>query len=219
MNDEIKISVIVPAYNLEKCLQATVESILSQTHKNLEIIIVNDGSADGTRDVIEKLAAADERIVPVNKENGGVTSARLEGIRIAKGDFIGFVDGDDLIDSDMYERLLDNAIKYNADISHCGYKKVFADKVDYYYNSGNSVVQDNESGLKDLLSGSFIEPGLWNKLFRKTLFKIFLEKDLIDKKIKNYEDLLMNYYLFKQAKVSVYEDFCPYHYIVREGST
>jgi hypothetical protein len=154
----------------------------------------------------------------IHKENGGVTSARLEGIRAAKGEWIGFVDGDDVIEPDMYGHLLKNAYTYNADISHCGYQMVFPRRVDYYYNTGCRVEQDRITGLKDLLSGEFIEPGLWNKLFHKTLFHSLLHNDLMDLSIKNYEDLLMNYYLFRKANKSVYEDFCPYYYMVRENS-
>jgi len=219
VNSDILISIIVPAYNLENYLENTINSILAQTHKNIEVIIVNDGSKDGTWSVIKNLLAKDERVIGIDKENGGVTSARLEGIKAAKGEYIGFIDGDDLVDPDMFERLLANAVEYSADISHCGYKKILPDRIDYYYNTGRLVKQDKETGLKDLLEGSFVEPGLWNKLYKSTLFHSLLHDNLVDTSIKNYEDLLMNYYLFKQTKMSVYEDFCPYHYIYREGST
>lgn len=218
MNGEAKISIIVPCYNIEKLVASTVKTICNQTYQNLEIILVDDGSKDGTAKILDEQAKKDDRIRVIHKENGGVTSARLAGIRAATGDWIGFVDGDDAIEPDMYERLLRNAHKYNADISHCGYQMVFPSRVDYYYNSGRLAKQDKITGLKDLLSGEFIEPGLWNKLFHKNLFHNLLHDDVMDTSIKINEDLLMNFYLFRQAEQAVFEDFCPYHYMVRTGS-
>ena len=160
----------------------------------------------------------DSRVIVLHKTNGGVTSARLAGIKIATGDYIAFVDGDDYIEPDMYEKLLANALKYDADISHCGYQMVFPDRVNYYYNTGKTVVQNKSAGLKDLISGEFIEPGLCNKLYRKKLFDKLIDENNIPADIRINEDLLMNYWLFKQSDLSVYEDFCPYHYIARKGS-
>lgn len=213
-----KISIIVPVYNLEDYIERTVASVQVQTYQNLEIILVDDGSKDNSLELLKRLERDDNRIKVISQENAGVTSARLTGIKAATGEWIGFVDGDDHIDSDMYERLLYNAIKYGADISHCGYKMIFPSRVDYYYNTGRLVEQDRESGLRDLLSGDFIEPGLWNKIYRKSLFDSFFYGGVLDTTIKNMEDLLMNYYLFKEADISVYEDFCPYHYILRKDS-
>ena len=161
----VLISIIVPAYNIESHIGRCLDSILAQTHKRIEIIIVDDGSTDGTGIIIDQYASIDQRIIPIHKENGGVTSARIDGIKKASGEYLGFVDGDDYIEPEMFEKLLDNAIKYDADISHCGYQMVFPGRVEYYYNTGRIVQQDKIAGLKDLLSGSFIEPGLWNKLY------------------------------------------------------
>lgn len=214
------ISVIVPAYNIEKHIERCLESICRQTYKHLEIIVVNDGSTDTTGSVIEKYANLDSRIVYIHKENGGVTLARLEGILRANGDYIGFVDGDDVIDVDMYERLIYNAKKYNSQISHCGYKLCFADgRVHYFHNTGILVKHDKITAVKELLSGSMVEPGLGYKLFDRRLFDNMLNDCFIDASIKINEDLLMNFYLFSAAETSVFEDWCPYHYIVREGST
>ena len=213
-----KISIIVPAYNIESYIEKTVKSICAQSYENLEIIIINDGSKDNTGKVLDELSKTDDRIKVIHKENGGVTSARLKGIESATGDWIGFVDGDDFIDEDMYERLIANAIKYDADISHCGYKMVFPSRIDYYYNTGKIVEQDNDAGLKDLLEGHFIEPGLWNKLYRRSLLNSFLNDKGMDTSIKINEDLLMNFYLFQLSQKSVFEDFCPYHYMLRKGS-
>lgn len=217
MNDLI--SIIIPAYNIQDYLEKTLDSIIAQTYDNIEIIIVNDGSEDNTGAIADAYAAKEKRIKVIHKENGGVTSARLRGIEEACGDWIGFVDGDDIIESTMYEHLINNAIEYKAQISHCGYQMVYpTGRVDYYYNTGRLVKQDRISALKDLISGSYIEPGLWNKLFHKTLFHSLLHGKAIDTSIKINEDLLMNYLLFSAAELAVYEDFCPYHYVLRKGS-
>lgn len=218
MSSNDKISIVIPVYNIEDYIERTLDSVCAQTYKNLEIVVVDDGSKDNSWSVICEYAKKDDRIKPIHQENGGVTSARLNGVRNATGEWIGFVDGDDLIDEDMFELLINNAHKYNADISHCGYKMVFPSRVDYYYNTGRLVEQDNLKGLCDLLEGSFIEPGLWNKLFHNTLFHSLLHEDKMDLSIKNFEDLLMNYYLFKESKKSVFEDVCKYHYMVRSNS-
>ncbi len=213
-----KISIIVPVYNLENYIKRTLDSICNQTYENIEIIVVDDGSNDNSYQIICDYSKKDSRIIPVHQKNGGVTSARLNGVKIATGEWIGFVDGDDQIDSDMYEKLLKNAIKYDAQISHCGYKMIFNDgRINYFHNSGCIVEQDNLRALTDLLEGSLVEPGLWNKLFAKELFDN-ISNDIIDNNIKINEDLLMNYYLFKESQKSVFVDFCPYCYIVRDGS-
>lgn len=213
------ISIVVPAYNIGDYLETCLNSVTAQTYTNLEIIVVNDGSSDHTAAVLDAYASKDARIKAIHKENGGVTSARLRGIAEATGDWIGFVDGDDVIEPDMYERLLANAHMYNADISHCGYQMMFpSGRVDYYYNTGRLAQQDKLTGLAALLDGSYIEPGLCNKLFHKHLFHSLLHDDVMPSEIKINEDLLMNYFLFKEAAHSVYEDVCPYHYVLRKGS-
>lgn len=214
------ISIIVPAYNVEKYLARCLDSIIRQTYKNIEIIVVNDGSTDETGRVLDEYVKKYPKIIkPIYIENGGVTNARLTGVSVAKGTWIGFVDGDDEIENNMYEFLVKNAIKHHAEISHCGYQMVFSDgRIHYFYNSGCLVVQDRITALKELLLGLKIEPGLCNKLFHKNLFYNILQTDLMNRSIKINEDLLMNYYLFNSANNTVYEDLCPYHYIVRPNS-
>lgn len=214
-----KISVIIPAYNIENYLSRTLDAVLAQTYANLEIIIVNDGSQDGTARVIDQYATQDSRIKAIHKENGGVTSARLRGVAEATGEWIAFADGDDVMEPWMYERLLKNALEYRADISHCGYQMVLpSGKILYYHNTGKVVVQDNHTGLKDLLENHIVEPGLWNKLYARSIVERFCRNVDFDGSIRINEDLLMNYYLFRESERSVFEDVCPYHYIVRQGS-
>jgi len=212
------LSIIVPAYNIKTYLPRCLDSILAQTYTNIEVIVVNDGSTDGSDSVIDDYASKDNRIIAIHKENGGVSSARSAGIKKAKGEFIGFVDGDDYIEPNMYEHLLNNAIKFGADISHCGYKMVFPDgHEDLYYGTGRLVEQTKEQGLHDLLKGEFIEPGLWNKLFKRTLVN-FEDSPIWDDTIRINEDLLLNYILFSNSTKSIYEDIPYYHYILRKGS-
>lgn len=210
------ISVIIPAYNAEQYIRKTIESICNQSYKNLEIIVVDDGSTDETKAVIEELLKEDDRVYAYFKSNGGVTSARLYGLEKATGDWVAFVDSDDTLSENMYERLMDNAVKYDADISHCGYKMIFPDRVDLYYDTRRVVVQTSEEGIRDLIEGKFIEPALWNKLFRKELFNGIMEK--MDFSIKNWEDLLMNFYVFQNSKRLVYFDECLYNYTIRANS-
>lgn len=212
--NNIKISVIVPCYNIESYLPRCIESILAQTYKNLEIILISDGSTDGTDDVIREYAKKDSRIIPIFKQNSGVSDTRNRGLDIATGDYTGFVDGDDYIEPEMYETLLKNAIENNADISHCGYQMVFPSRVDYYYNTGKKVIQDNKKGIRDIIVGDYVEPGIWNKLYRlNTLKELRMPPD-----IKINEDVIFNFYAFVNSKKSVYEDLPFYHYILRKGS-
>lgn len=215
---DILVSVIVPAYNIEPYIGRCLDSILNQSYQSLEIIVVDDGSKDETGKIIDQYAKKHSNIIPIHRENAGVFSARMEGISISTGDYIGFVDGDDYIESKMIQSLLNNAVEYDADISHCGYQMVFPNgRVDLYYGTGNKVIQDNKKGIIDLLEGKYIEPGLWNKLYRKKLFEN-IKTIQLDYSIKINEDLLINYYLFKESKQAIYEDKCFYHYILRSNS-
>lgn len=214
---EALISIVIPAYNIENYISKTLDSVLAQTYQNLQIIVVNDGSKDGTGKILDEYALQDSRIKVIHKENGGVTSARLRGIAEAQGQYIGFVDGDDYIEPQMYSRLLENMVTHEADISHCGYQMVFPNgKVDYYHNSGKQMLRQGHQGCSDILEGGFVEPGLWNKLYRWELFEGLAE--WMDTSIRINEDLLMNFYLFRKADICVFEDVCPYHYMLRQGS-
>ena len=99
------ISVIIPIYNVEKYLTKCIESVINQTYKNLEIILVNDGSTDNSKEIIDKYSSIDSRIKVINKKNGGLSDARNVGIELAKGEYITFLDSDDWIELNMYEKL------------------------------------------------------------------------------------------------------------------
>lgn len=208
------LSIIVPAFNIEDYISRCLDSLINQNYKNVEIIVVDDGSEDKTGEIIDRYVQKDLGIKVVHKKNEGVSIARNIGIDIAKGDYIGFVDGDDTVDENMFDTLIKNAIKYDADISHCGYKMVFPSRIDYYYNTEEIIVQDNHEGLKDLLKADKVEPGLWNKVYRANLFDDIRLKS----HIKYNEDLLANFYLFKKSTKSVFYDKCMYNYMIRKGS-
>lgn len=211
-----RISVIVPAYNSAPWLVRCLDSLRAQTHGDLEIIVVNDGSADDTAQVLDSYAAR-HPIHVIHQENGGVTAARLRGAAAATGSWIGFVDGDDEVEPGMYAVLLKNALRYGADISHCGQQVVFPDgRVSCVDASGAVRVQDHLTGLRDLLDGGRIESGLCTKLYRRELFEGL--DTWMDRTVKNNEDLLMNFYLFSRAEKAVFEAVCPYRYILRQGS-
>lgn len=211
------ITVVVPAYNNAPWLPRCLDSLLNQTYENLEIIAVNDGSQDDTAAVLDDYSARHDRIRVIHKENGGVTAARLDGAALATGDWIGFMDGDDYVEPEMFAHLLENAHSHGADISHCGHRVIFPDgRVELVHGTGELLQQDRFTGIRDLLDGGRIESSLCTKLFRRELFENLREK--MDPAIKNGEDYLMNYYLFAGADKAVYEDVCPYHYILRHGS-
>lgn len=209
-----KISVIIPTYNVENYIEGCLESVIKQTYSNLEIIVVDDGSSDNTGYIIDQYAKKDNRIIVIHKENGGVCSARNIGINIASGEFIGFVDGDDTIEDDMYEMLVNNVIKYDADISHCGYKLIENNKETLMYGSGRVIIQDRKKGIVDLMDGSLIEPGIWNKIFRKEI----VGDTRLDESLKINEDLYFNILLFNKSRKSVFEDKAKYNYIKRDNS-
>lgn len=217
--DKPLVSVIVPAYNIEKYISRCLDSIRAQSYSNLEIIVIDDGSTDNTGEIIDEYATKDRRILSIHQLNKGVTKARFAGIDKACGVYVGFVDGDDFIEPNMFEKLIENAISYNADISHCGYQMIFPDNhIDFYYGSNKFEVQDHEKGLLELLRGTYIEPTLCNKLYRRYLFKSEKLEIIYNDDIKINEDLLLNYVLFSEANISVFEDCCLYHYMLRDGS-
>lgn len=216
MNGE-SISVIVPAYNIAPWLPRSLDSLLAQTHKALEIIVVDDGSADNVGEVLADYTARYPNVKAIHKENGGVTSARLRGVAEASGDWIGFMDGDDYVEPQMYARLLKNAQEADAQISHCGHQILFSDgRREFVHNSEKVRIQDKRTGLWELLDNREVSLSLCTKLYRRELFQGI--EDWTDTSIKYNEDLLMNYYLFGKAEKSVFEGNCPYHYILRQDS-
>ena len=214
LNKNPKVSIIIPAYNIAPYLERCLESVRCQTFKNLQIIIIDDGSTDQTGMIADSFVERDKRFHVIHKENRGVSAARKTGVEQADGEYIGFVDGDDYIEPEMYEKLVELAVEYDVDIAHCGYQMVFPDRVDLYYGTKRLKVQDTYTGVKDLLEGSLVEPGLVNKIYRHKLF----EDIEYDENIVINEDLLLNYFLFHRSEKAVFTDVPYYHYMVRKNS-
>lgn len=214
LNKNPKVSIIIPAYNIAPYLERCLESVRCQTYKELQIIIIDDGSGDQTGQIADTFAEKDKRFRVIHKENGGVSAARKTGLEQADGEYIGFVDGDDYIEPKMYEKLVELAVEYDADIAHCGYQMVFPDRVDLYHGTKQLKVQDTYTGVKDLLEGNLVEPGLWNKIYRRKLFN----QINYDENIVINEDLLLNYFLFHRSEKAVFIDVPYYHYMVRKNS-
>ncbi len=152
MSKHTSVSIIVPVYNAEKYLIKCLDSIINQTLKNIEIIIIDDGSTDGSSDICKKYAAKDIRIAYYKKENEGLAAARQDGIERASGEYVGFVDSDDWLELNMYERMYSEAIKENADIVFC-----------------NCFFNDSETDRTHLTSGVYNREGIENIILPRTL--------------------------------------------------
>lgn len=164
------ISVIIPVYNVEQYLEKCIDSIINQTYKNLEIILVDDGSIDNSGNLCDLLAKKDSRIVVYHKENGGLSSARNFGIDKANGEFIGFIDSDDYIDNDMYETLY-NLIKQNkSDVSMCGLYNIYANRKDSQVKEVKKYLMNAEEAIQMVLDSKITSVTAVNKLYRKEIF-------------------------------------------------
>ncbi len=215
MDNSTLITVIVPAYNVAQWLPRCLDSILLQTHGDLEILVIDDGSTDETPAIADRYAEKDNRIRVIHQSNCGLVEVRERGIREARGRFIGFVDGDDEIIPEMYQRLFENALRYGAQISQCGILYCFYDgRKKPVGETGDLVILDREEGLIRLLRGDRMEPSLCNKLYVREL----LCNSCPDKTLINNEDLLRNFVLFSRAERSVMEGFCGYLYWRRSDS-
>lgn len=210
-----KISVLIPACNVEPWIGRTLDSVLSQTYENLEVIAVNDGSTDGTGGILDAYAARDPRVTVIHQVNGGQNAARERGLASATGAYVTFVDGDDTLEPDLYERLMGNMLQYGAEISHCGMVFDYPDgRSEAHHGTGILLVQDQTEGLRELLAGERVEPSLCCKLYAAHL----MPRSCPDTSLRSNEDLLWNFSLFSRAERSVFEDFCGYHYHQRPGS-
>ncbi|MBR4549713.1 MAG: glycosyltransferase [Oscillospiraceae bacterium] len=214
MEKEPLLSVIIPVYNSKEYVSAGVKSLLDQSWKKLQIILVDDGSTDGSSEICDEFALTHAQVKCLHQPNRGILLARLAGVKVADGDVIGFIDSDDVIEPDMFERLLANMAQYDADISHCGYKMVYGDKETLYYGTGKVLVQTRPEGVRDLLSGRFIEPTACTKIYKRSLF----DGMDFETRIDTAEDLMLNFMLFSKSRRAIYEDITPYHYVRRATS-
>lgn len=211
----MKISVIIPVYNVEPFLTACLDSVLAQTHRDLEVILINDGSTDASGGICDRYAAEDHRIRVIHQENGGVSKARNRGLELATGELISFIDSDDTLEPEMYELLVRCMEEYHADISHCGYKHLVRDEIRLVHDTRQIRPQTREEALSCFVSGVLFGGGLWNKLFRRNLLEgLSFREDL-----KNNEDILFNFEAFSRADRSVFADYALYNYVARFGTS
>ena len=215
MDKKPLISVIVPVYKVEAYLGRCVESLLSQTYENLEIILVDDGSPDNCGQICDTYAARDTRIRVIHKENGGLSSARNAGIDVARGEYLGFVDSDDWVDVHTYEWLLNMALEENV-------KLVCAGRYDYYSWSGEKRVGlcppkqeviDGEELVKRIFLWDNVDSAAWDKLYHRSLFReIRYPLGVVS------EDLPVTYRIALDAGRVGMLDRPVYYYFHREGS-
>ena len=211
------ISIIIPVHNGEEYIERCVSSILCQTYKNLEIIVIDDGSTDKTLSICKSLASNDDRIVLMHQSNQGVSSARNKGIRVAKGDYIGFVDADDWIEKDMYEMLYNLLTKEHANISICGYiyEDIHGRVIKRSVEELKTYRLSSQEGIEMMFDDRYYHGFLWNKLFRVDLFKNKDKfKNLFDTEISIGEDRLMTFRCMLASDKIVYNPDVKYHYLL-----
>lgn len=215
MKEEL-ITVIVPVYNVEPYLNKCIESIVNQTYLNLEILLIDDGSTDNCGCICDSWMKKDSRIKVIHKVNSGVSSARNDGVKIATGKYIGFVDSDDFIDKDMYKVLYTNMINTKSDISMCNYKFLRENKVNYRNSKlkDNPFIIDDLNIFFDLLNKNYYKGFMWNKLFKTDMLK----SEKFEDNIYMCEDLLMISRLAIKSKRFCYDNNCLYNYYIRENS-
>ena len=202
-----KVSVIVPIYNVEKYLEKCINSLLSQTLEDIQIILVNDGSKDNSGNIAKEYEKNNkDRVIYVEKENGGLSDASNYGLKYATGDFIAFLDSDDYIEKNAYEKMYNKAIEENADYVECDFIWEFPDKirVDKQYPYKNK---------KEMLS--FVRVVAWNKLIKRQLI---IDNNLEFPKGLRYEDVEFTYKLIPFINKFAYVDKPFIHYVQREGS-
>lgn len=221
------VSIIVPVYNVEKYLPVCIESILNQTLKDLEIILIDDGSTDNSARICDEYAARDSRVVVIHKENGGVVRARNSGLEVAHGEYIGFVDGDDWVGKAMFADLMDTARQEKADIVGLTSYFVNRDGCQTFCQRGIPSGLYNKKGrtinklLRNLiyvedLSNIAFPDALWNYVFTKDL--IWKHQIEVDPKTKRADDSLCLYSCLIDACKVVMVDRAYYHYRMRGDS-
>lgn len=202
-NWEALVSVIIPVYNVENNILYCIESVLRQTYKNLEILIIDDGSTDNSYNICKKYANTDNRIKVIHQEN--------HGISLAKGNYIFWIDSDDYIKENIIEKLYENLIKCDADISICDFIK--GSETDYIFPDSNNIAVecfDNKRGLELIYKNdhySFIMAASWAKLIKKDLYNGLQYPDG-----KIFEDIYMSHHLINKCKKIVFTNEVMYYY-------
>ena len=198
-----KVSVIVPVYNVEKYIKKCLESLVNQTLRDIEIIVVNDGSQDKSKEIIAEYVRKYPNIVYVEKENGGLSDARNYGMKYAKGDYIAFVDSDDYVDTTMYEKMYNKAVEEKADYVEC----------DFYWEYPDKLKKDvgiRYSNKKDMLV--YARVVAWNKLIKREIIHNEFPKGLY------YEDVEFFYKLIPYINKFAFVKEPLVYYVQRENS-
>lgn len=214
------ISIIVPIYNTRSYLEKCINSIILQTYTNLQIILVDDGSTDGSAEICDKYAEKDKRIKVIHKENGGLISARKAGLKVAEGELVGWVDSDDWVESDYFEQMISAQKKSHADIVAANHFHEIGEHSNIIKNFISAGVYPTEQLFRKLMyTGAFFEygvlPPLWTKLFRKDLLKKIY--DNLDNRIVIEDAAAVYPYIIESKKIYI-TDICGYHYIQRPCS-
>lgn len=208
------ISVIVPIYDVEKYLARCVDSIVNQTYKNLEIILVDDGSPDRCPQMCDDYAEKDSRIKVVHKKNGGLSDARNAGMAVATGEYISFIDSDDYVSDDFFECLLDVMNKENSDIAECSVVKFYEDnRFDEFSDDLSVKTYDTQDAMSALIAENPFHQHVWNKLY-----KIELVKDIPYAVGKLNEDEFWTYRVFGRANKVARINKTMYYYFQRSSS-
>ncbi|MGE7663626.1 glycosyltransferase [Peribacillus sp. NPDC097197] len=208
-----KISIIVPVYKVEAYLHKCVDSILAQTFKEFELILIDDGSPDRCAEICDQYASKDHRVKVIHKDNGGLASARNSGLDLAIGEYIGFVDSDDWIEPDMFEMLFNICVENNCDIANCSSEIHYKDKT--VKNGGHPLtIHTRAEAMRVMLEGKLYDEVVWTKLFKRTLIKdIRFTTGIV------YEDTAFTYKVLHQCERVGCVGKAKYHYIKRDNST
>lgn len=215
-----KLSVVVPVYNAKEYLLRCTDSILNQTFKDLELILVDDCSKDDSFKLCQKIAKSDKRVTAYKREqNGGIFAARNTGIELAKGEFITFVDNDDWLDLDMYEKLFSAAEKQNTDFVSCGFKEIIGEKIIAHSHKEDGFYtreQIRNKLIYMLVGEQKISCAVWKSLFKK---KILNENQIrfMPSRVKDDFYFVIEYLLCCQSAEYISGDY--YNYLIRDEST
>ena len=214
--NNIAVSIIIPVYNAKPCFQKCIDSILNQTFRNFEVIIVDDGSTDGSDLICDEYAAKDNRIKVFHRENSGVSATRNFALENAVGEFVAFIDADDYIDDKYLEVLYNDALKYKADIVCCDYLCVEGDK-EYKtlpYTNKNKLITSKTGLYEDYLFNKYIYPYVvWGKIMRRTLAST---KKFPSKKYGEDTSYILD--IFNMSPVVYLDTYVGYFYVQWNGS-
>ena len=211
----IKVSVIVPIYNAEKYLRECLDSIVNQTLKEIEIILIDDGSTDGSAEICQEYLH-DSRVSYYRKENEGLAAARDDGMQRATGEYIGFVDSDDWLEPDMYEKMYQAGKSIDADIVYCDYKREKKVKNKDFFLCSGGVSENVDDYINEILSGD-CSWFLWNKIFKREIAQRDYS-NVCQLHICYSEDALRTCCMLKNCRVAVGVKEYLYHYRARPDS-